>query len=221
MSDGDDDQPPQPRRQRQRSRSHERSYSHAQVPEGPQVQPTIIQELVTDPDEDPTVVNPSLSTGLSPPVEQRDRSRRQQRSRARERTPQRTPPHTPSQSGQQPRHVVLSPGESQAQPLASQDTDEESETVEPQSRVSNRSTLLEENPQNQKGKKTKAEVEKPNDPPIAKKHKSMDADEDDLKMNQELLQTLSLFYLPTCCTSATFESRTSSLFTGTSCQRQL
>ena len=64
MSDGDDDQPPQTGRQRQRSRSRERSYRHAQVPQGPHVQPTIIQDPVTDPDEDPTVVNPSSSTGL-------------------------------------------------------------------------------------------------------------------------------------------------------------
>ena len=49
MSDGDDDQPPQTGSQRQRSRSRERSYPHAQVPPGPQVQPMIIQELLTDP----------------------------------------------------------------------------------------------------------------------------------------------------------------------------
>ena len=92
MSHGDDDQQPETGRQRQRSRSRERSYPHAQVPQGPQVQPMIIQEPVTDRDEDLTVVNPSSSTRLSPPVEQRDRSRRQQRSRSRQRTPQRTPP---------------------------------------------------------------------------------------------------------------------------------
>ena len=187
MSDGDDDQPPQTGRQRQRSRSRERSYPHAQVLQGPQVQHMIIHEPVTDPDEDPTVVNPSSSTGLSPPVEQRDRSRRQQRSRSHERTPQRTPPHKPSQSGQQPQHVVPPPGEPQIQPLASQDTDEESESVEPQSRISNRSTLLHntENPQNQLGKKTKAEVGKPSDLPIAKKHKSVDSDEDDEQPQNE------------------------------------
>ena len=45
----------------------------------------------------------------------------------------------------------------------SQDTDGESEVVEPQSRTRNISTLLQskENPQNHKGKKTKKEVEKP------------------------------------------------------------
>ena len=62
MSDGDDDQTPQTTTQRHRSRSRERSYPHAQVPQGPQVQPMIIQEPVTDPDEDPTVVNPSSSS---------------------------------------------------------------------------------------------------------------------------------------------------------------
>ena len=50
-------------------------------------QPMIIHEPATDPDEDPAVVNPSSSTGRSPPIEQRDRFRRQQRSRSRERTP--------------------------------------------------------------------------------------------------------------------------------------
>ena len=118
MSDGDDDQPPQTEKQQQRSRSRERSYPHAQVSLGPQVQLMIIQEPVTDPDEDPTVVNPSSSTGFSPPVEERDRSRRQQRSRSRERTPQRTPPQTPSRCGQQHQHVVPPPEEPQIQPLA-------------------------------------------------------------------------------------------------------
>ena len=130
ISDGDDDQSPQTGRQRQWSRSRERSYPHAQVHHRPQVQPMTVQEPVKDPDEDPTVVNPSSSTGLSPPVEQRDRSRRQQRSRSHVRTLQRTPPHTPSQSGQQPQHVVPPSGEPQIQPPASQDKDEESETVE-------------------------------------------------------------------------------------------
>ena len=54
--------------------SHHRLEAYGNgLDQGPQVQPTIIQELVT---EDPTVVNPSSSTGLSPPVKQRDRSRR-------------------------------------------------------------------------------------------------------------------------------------------------
>ena len=59
--------------------------------------------------------------------------------------------------------------------------------MEPQSRRSNRSTLLQskENPQNQKGKKTKKEVGKPNDLPVAKEHKSMDSDEDDEEPQNE------------------------------------
>ena len=59
--------------------------------------------------------------------------------------------------------------------------------MESQSRISNRSTLLQskEKPQNQKGKKTKAEVGKPNGPPFAKKHKSMDSDEEDEEPQNE------------------------------------
>ena len=77
---------------------------------------------------------------------------------------QRTPPRTPSKSGQQCQHVAPPLGEPQIHTVASPDTGGESETVEPQSRISNRSTVLQskENPQNQKGKKTKAEVVKPN-----------------------------------------------------------
>ena len=95
--------------------------------------------------------------------------------------------YTPSQSGQQPQHVVHPPGELETQPLASQDTDGESEAVEPQSRTSNRSTLLQrkENPQSQQGKKTQKELGKPNDLPVAKKHKSMGSDEDDEEPQNE------------------------------------
>ena len=85
MSDGDD-QPPQSTRQRHRSRSREQSHPHVRLHQDSKVQPVVIPESGTDLDEDPTVVNPSSSTGISPPVEQRDRSRRQQRSRSRERT---------------------------------------------------------------------------------------------------------------------------------------
>ena len=112
-------------RQRQRSRPRERASPHAQAPQVPQAQPMINQEPVKVPDEDPTIVNPSSSTGLSPPLEQRSRSRRQPRFRSRERTPQRTPPHTPSHSGQQPQPVAPPPGEHQIQPLASPGTYEE------------------------------------------------------------------------------------------------
>ena len=76
---------------------------------------------------------------------------------SRERTPQRTLLQTPSQSGQQPQHVAPPPGEPPTQSLASQDSDGESEAVEPQSRTSNISTLQqrEENPQNPNRKENK------------------------------------------------------------------
>ena len=191
MSYGDDEQPPQTRRQRQRSRSRERAYPHAQVPQEPQIQPMIIQEPVTD-----TVVNPSSSTGISPAVEQRDRSRRRQRSRSRERTPQRTPPRTPSQSDQGLQHVVPPPGEPQTHRSACQDTDGESEAVEPQSRISNRSTLLQKKIHKiKKGKKTKKEVARPND--LLPKCTSVWIQARTMKnltMNQEPLQPFNLFY---------------------------
>ena len=202
MSDGDDDQPPPTGRQRQLSRSRERSYPHAQVPQGPQVQPVIIREPVTEPDEDPTVVNPSSSTGLSPSVEQRDRSTRQQRSRSRERTQ----PHTSSQSGQQLQQVVPPPAEPQIQPR--QDTDEESETVEPQNRTSSRSTLLQskENPQNQKERKQRRKWRNRMIDLLPKKHKSMVSDEDD---KRTLKLTRNLFYLSTFSASANSDDENS------------
>ena len=123
-------------RQRQRSRSCDRVHPHAQAPQEPQVQPMVIQEPADEPDEDPAGVNPSLpSAGPSPSVEQRGRSRRQQRSRSRERAP----PHVPPHAGQQPQPVAPPLGEQQIQPLAIPGVDEEAATVEPQSRVSDRS----------------------------------------------------------------------------------
>ena len=65
ISDGDDDWPSQTGRQRQRSRSHERSYPHAGVLQGPQIQPMIIQEPVTDRDEDSTVGSLTLNRNLT------------------------------------------------------------------------------------------------------------------------------------------------------------
>ena len=61
------------------------------------------------------------------------------------------------------------------------DSDGKPESVEPQSSMSDRSTSLQgdESPQHQNGKKTRKEVEKPSDLPTAKKHKSVDSDEDD------------------------------------------
>ena len=174
------------RRQRQRSRSRDRVHPHAQAPQAPQVpqiQPMVIQEPVTVPDEYPAVVSPSSpSAGPSPAFEQRGRSRRQQRSRPRELAP----PHVPPHAGQQPQPVAPPPGWQMIQPLATQGADGESATVEPQSRASDRSrspqrenNLQERSPQKQKGKKTMADVKEPSGLPQAKKHKPMESDEDD------------------------------------------
>ena len=126
MSDGDDDQPSQDGRQRQRSRSRDRAHPHAQAPQAPQApktQPMGIQEPVTVPDEDPAA------------VKQRGRPSRQQRCRSRERAS----PHVTPHAGQQPQPAAPPFEEQQIQPLAIQGADEESATVEPQSRVSDRS----------------------------------------------------------------------------------
>ena len=85
--------------------------------------------------------------------------------------------------------LYVPPGEPHFQPLASQDTDEESETVEPRSRVSNRSTLLQskENPQNQKRKENnKGSGEAKRSTNCQKKHESMDSDEDDEEPQNQL-----------------------------------
>ena len=173
LSDGDDDQPPKDGRQRQRSRSRDRVHPPAQAPQEPQVQPVVIQEPADEPDEDLAGVNPSLpSTRPAPSVEQRGRSRRQQRSRSRERTP----PH----AGQQHQPVAPHPGEQQDYPQTIQGTEEESATVEPQSRVSDHSRLprSKESPQKEKGKRTNAEVKKPSDVPKAKEYKPMNSEEE-------------------------------------------
>ena len=110
-------------------------------------------------------MNPS-SPATGPPLsaEQRGRSRRDERSRSRERTPSH---------------------------LSSQDVDEDSATVDPQNRVSDRSRSPQEReesrrqgPQKQKGKKTAAE-EQPSDPPKATKHKPIDSGEDDEEPQNE------------------------------------
>ena len=100
-------------------------------------------------DEDFSDMNPSSpAIGPPPSAEQRRRSRRDESSRSRERTP----PHS-----------------------SSQDVDEDSATVDPQNRVSDRSRSPQERegsrrqgPQKQRGKKTVAK-EQPSDPPKAKK----------------------------------------------------
>ena len=45
ISDDDDDQSPQEERQRERSRSRERVYTHAQVPQEPQIRPLVNPEF--------------------------------------------------------------------------------------------------------------------------------------------------------------------------------
>ena len=167
MSDGDDDQPPQTGRQRQRSRSSERSYPRAQVPKGLQVQPMIIQEPVTDPDEDPAVVipyhQPDLHLQLSNEIAPEDNK-----------DPVRVSVHLNEHLHIHLHSLASCPDMLYLLP--------ENLKFKPR-----KSTLLQgkENPQNQKGKKTKKEVGKPNDLPIAKKHKSMDSDEDDEEPQHE------------------------------------
>ena len=133
-------------------------------------------------------MNPS-SPSAGPPLlaEQSVRSRRDERSRSRERTP----PQSPSHASQQPQLVVPPSGVQQARTLATQGADEDSATVDPQNRVSDRSRSPQDQehlrrhcPQKQKGKKTAAEKQ-PSTPPKAKKHKSMDSDEDDEEPQNE------------------------------------
>ena len=115
-------------KERQRSRSRDRVQLHAQVPQVPQTQ---FKSLILY--EDSAVVNPSPpSAGPLPSAEKRGRSRREPRSRSRERAP----PHVPSHASQQPQPVVPPLGAQQIHPLATQGTNEDSATVEPQSRVS-------------------------------------------------------------------------------------
>ena len=191
MSDGEDDdeQPPQGERQRGRSRSRERAHPPVQVPQEPQIQPMVTPEPDDNiSDDEFTVINPS-SPSSGPPLsaEQRGRSRRDERSRSRERVP----PHSSSHASQQPQPVVPPSGVQQTQTLATQGEDEDSATVDPQKRVSDRSRSPQDQedsrrqgPQPQKGKKTVAEKQ-PSTPPKAKKHKSMDADEDDQEPQNE------------------------------------
>ena len=156
-SDGDDDQPPQDERQRERSRSRVRVDPHAQLPQVPQIQPMVTPEPDDVSDEDFTAVNPSSpSAGPPPSAEQRSRSRSNERSRFRERVP----PHSSSHASQQPQPVVPLSGVPQTQTLATQGADEDSATVDPQNRVSNRSRPKQEQegsrtqgPQKQKERK--------------------------------------------------------------------
>ena len=108
----------------------------------------------------------------------------------------------------------------QIQPLASQGSYEDSATVEPRSRVSNRSSSLQgnERPQKYKGLKTMAEVRNPSDLPSAKKHKPMDSDEDDEEPRNEPGTSSTFQPVIPVTTSA---SRTSSQFARTCCQCKL
>ena len=127
--------------------------------------PTVTPEPDDISDEDFSDMNPSTpSAGPPPSAEQRGRSRRNERSRSRERVP----PHS-----------------------SSQNADEDSATVDPQNRVSDRSRSQQEQedsrrqvPQKQNGKKTAA-AKQPSEPPKAKKHKSVDSDEDDEEPQNE------------------------------------
>ena len=141
MGDGDDDQPPQDERQRELSRFRDRVHLHAQVPQVPQIQPMVTPEPADKPDEDSTDVNPSSPSAGPPPLaEQRGRSRRKERSRSRERVL----PHSSSNASQQPQRAVPPSGAQQTQTLAIRDSDEDSATVDPQNRVSDRSRSSQE-----------------------------------------------------------------------------
>ena len=79
------------------------------------------------------VVNPSSPpAGLLPSDKKRGRSKREQRSRSRVRAPL----HASSNASQQPQPVASPPGAQQIQSLATQRTNVDSASVEPQSRVS-------------------------------------------------------------------------------------
>ena len=126
------------------------------------IQPKVIQEPVTVQDEDHAVANPSSDHRRQ--LSNKVAPEDKKRSRSRERAPPHVPPHA----------------------------DEESATVEPQSRVSDHSrspqrkeSLQEQSPQKQKRKKTMAEVKKLSDLPKAKKHKPMDSDENDEEPQNE------------------------------------
>ena len=133
-----------------------------------------------------TDVNPaSPSAGPRPSAEQRGRSRRNERSRSRERVP----PHSSSHARQQPQLIVPLSGAQQTQTAEGSDVD--AATVDPQDRVSDRSRSPQEQessrrqgPQIHKRKQIAAEKQ-PSGVTKAKKHKSMDSDEDDEEPQNE------------------------------------
>ena len=133
-------------------------------------------------------MNPAWpSAGPRPSAEQRGRSRRNERSRSRERVP----PHSSSQSSQQPQLIVPPSRVQQTQTLATQGSDDDAATVDPQDRVSDRSRSPQEQessqrqgPQIHKRKQIAAEKQ-PSGVTKAKKHKFMDSDEDDEEPQNE------------------------------------
>ena len=87
-------------------------------------------------------------------------------------------------------HDALDADTQQTQTLTTQGADEDSATVDPQNSVSDRSRSPQDQedsrrqgPQKQKERKI-VEEKQPSTPPKAKKHKSMDSDEDDEPQNE-------------------------------------
>ena len=145
-------------------------------------------------------MNPSSpSAGPPPSAQHRSRSRRDERSRSRERVS----PRSSSHASLQPQLVVPPSRVQQTQTLATQGTDEDSATLDPQNCVSNRSRPPQDQedsrrhgPQKQKGKRTVAEKQ-PSKLPKAKKHKSINSDEDAEEPQNEPgkpLEPLNLLY---------------------------
>ena len=98
--------------------------------------PTVSPEPDAVSHEDLTAMHLSSSSAGPPPTAgQGGRPRRDGRPRSRERVP----PHSSSLASQQPQLVVPPSGVQQTQSLATQGADEDSATVDPQNRVSDRS----------------------------------------------------------------------------------
>ena len=113
-----------------------------------------------------------------------DQPPQDERQRERSRSRERVPPHSSPHASQQPEPVVPPSKVQQIQPRATQGSDEDSAYVDPQNRVSNHSLSPQgqkgsrrQGPQKQKGNETVADSQ-PSESPKAKKHKSMDSDED-------------------------------------------
>ena len=167
MNDDDDDQSPQEERQRRRSRSRERVHPHAQVPQEPQTQPMVSPEADEVSDEEFSDVNESLNHQQLDHHHQLNKEVVPKETKDLDRC-ERAPPRS-----------------------SSQNADEDSAPVDPQNRVHDRSRSPQEqeesrrqDPQQQKGKKTVAD-KRPSEPPKAKKHTSIDSDEDEEEPRNE------------------------------------